>query len=336
MSLDDITLAVDYFDLKKIAESGQCFRWKELGPGKYLIPSGQTCAIMEQKEPDDDLHLLIEEGTLPLWQDYLNYGERYGSIIREAREATLADGSPDLFLREAVLEAAGVQILTQDLWETLVSFVISQNNNIPRIKKLVAALCKQFGERRQLAGHEFYTFPTWERLAGQDLSSIGLGYRDKYVEQLAQNVTDGRIDLHELTGMETEQARTYLKSIHGVGNKVADCVLLFGLHRVEAFPVDTWIRQVIDEHYDAKIPDESVEVTVTPHKVGDGGILAMPLKANIPDPQRDDWKLVTCPICGAECWENDIARQAMAAEPELHAACTACALKAGFAAGGKH
>lgn len=196
MSLDDITLAVDYFDLKKIAESGQCFRWKELGPGKYLIPSSQTCAIMEQKEPDDDLHLLIEEGTLPLWQDYLNYGERYGSIVREAREATLADGSPDLFLREAVLEAAGVQILTQDLWETLVSFVISQNNNIPRIKKLVAALCKQFGERRQLAGHEFYTFPTWERLAGQDLSSLGLGYRDKYVEQLAQNVTDGRIDRH--------------------------------------------------------------------------------------------------------------------------------------------
>ena len=87
MSLDDITLAVDYFDLKKIAESGQCFRWKELGPGKYLIPSSQTCAIMEQKEPDDDLHLLIEEGTLPLWQDYLNYGERYGSIVREAREA---------------------------------------------------------------------------------------------------------------------------------------------------------------------------------------------------------------------------------------------------------
>ena len=137
-----------------------------------------------------------------------------------------------------------------------VSFVISQNNNIPRIKKLVAALCKQFGERRQLAGHEFYTFPTWERLAGQDLSSLGLGYRDKYVEQLAQNVTDGRIDLHELTGMETEQARTYLKSIHGVGNKVADCVLLFGLHRVEAFPVDTWIRQVIDEHYGGKFPVE--------------------------------------------------------------------------------
>lgn len=256
MNVESITLAVDYFDLKKIAESGQCFRWKELGPGKYLIPSGQTCAIMEQKEPDDDLHLLIEEGTLPLWQDYLNYGERYGSIIREAREATLADGSPDLFLREVVLEAAGVQILTQDLWETLVSFVISQNNNIPRIKKLVAALCKQFGEHRQLTGHEFYTFPTWERLAGQDLRGLGLGYRDKYVEQLAQNVTDGRIDLHELTGMETEQARTYLKSIHGVGNKVADCVLLFGLHRVEAFPVDTWIRQVIDERYGGKFPVE--------------------------------------------------------------------------------
>ena len=96
------------------------------------------------------------------------------------------------------------------------------------------------------------------------------------------------------------------------------------------------IFQKYNEILDAKIPDEPVEVTVTPHEVGDGGILTMPLKANIPDPQRDDWKLVTCPICGAECWENDLARQAMAAEPELRAACTTCALKAGVAAGGKH
>lgn len=96
------------------------------------------------------------------------------------------------------------------------------------------------------------------------------------------------------------------------------------------------IFQKYNEILNAKIPDEPVEVTVTPHEVGDGGILAMPLKANIPDPQRDDWKLVTCPICGAECWENDLARQAMAAEPELRAACTTCALKAGVTAGGKH
>ena len=93
------------------------------------------------------------------------------------------------------------------------------------------------------------------------------------------------------------------------------------------------IFQKYNEILDAKIPDEPVEVTVTPHEVGDDGILAMPLKANIPDPQRDDWKLVTCPICGAECWENDLARQAMAAEPELRAACTTCALKAGVTTG---
>ena len=96
------------------------------------------------------------------------------------------------------------------------------------------------------------------------------------------------------------------------------------------------IFQKYNEILDAKIPDEPVEVTVTPHEVGDGGILAMPLKANIPDPQHDDWKLVTCPICGAECWENDLARQAMAAEPELREACTTCALKAGVTTGGKH
>ena len=177
MSLDDITLAVDYFDLKKIAESGQCFRWKELGPGKYLIPSGQTCAIMEQKEPDDGLHLLIEEGTLPLWQDYLNYGERYGSIIREAREATLADGSPDLFLREAVLEAAGVQILTQDLWETLVSFVISQNNNIARIRGIVERLCALAGEPVAYGRFSFHDPARQAGFSLQELAPLRAGWR---------------------------------------------------------------------------------------------------------------------------------------------------------------
>ena len=146
--------------------------------------------------------------------------------------------------------------LTPDDERQTISVAVQAKATLAPTNPVATALCKQFGERRQLAGHEFYTFPTWDRLAGQDLSGLGLGYRDKYVEQLAQNVADGRIDLHELTGMETEQARTYLKSIHGVGNKVADCVLLFGLHRVEAFPVDTWIRQVIDEHYGGKFPVE--------------------------------------------------------------------------------
>ena len=259
METEKITLTVDYFDIEKIAESGQCFRWQKLRPGRYLIPSGQTCAIMEQDE--DELHLTVEPGTLSYWQNYLNYGERYGSIIQKGREATLADGTPDDFLREATREAAGVQIITQELWETLVSFMISQNNNIPRIKKLIGALCRKYGESKELDGYVYRTFPTPEQLAGQDLSDLGLGYRDKYIERLAQNVTAGIVDLHELEAMETEAARTYLKSIYGIGNKVADCVLLFGLHRVEAFPVDTWIRQVIEEHYAGKFPVEHYEGT---------------------------------------------------------------------------
>lgn len=96
------------------------------------------------------------------------------------------------------------------------------------------------------------------------------------------------------------------------------------------------IFQKYNEILNAKIPDEPADVIVTPHEVGDGGILAMPLKANIPNPKRDDWRLVACPVCGAECWETDLARQAMAAEPELRAACTACAMKAGITAGSKH
>ena len=240
-------------DLEKIAASGQCFRWKKLGDGCFGIPSAGAYTRARQINPF--VIAITDTAYAAYWENYFDQaGRLYNKALSQAEKM---DQDGDQFIKK-ILEAAAqeVVVLNQELWETMVSFMISQNNNIPRIKKLVAALCKRFGERRQLAGHEFYTFPTWERLAGQDLSGLGLGYRDKYVEQLAQNVTDGRIDLHELTGMETEQARTYLKSIHGVGNKVADCVLLFGLHRVEAFPVDTWIRQVIDEHYGGKFPVE--------------------------------------------------------------------------------
>ena len=240
-------------DLEKIAASGQCFRWKKLGDGCFGIPSAGAYTRARQINPF--VIAITDTAYAAYWENYFDQaGRLYNKALSQAEKM---DQAGDQFIKK-ILEAAAqeVVVLNQELWEIMVSFMISQNNNIPRIKKLVAAICKQFGDRRQLAGHEFYTFPTWERLAGQDLSDLGLGHRDKYVEQLAQNVTDGRIDLHELTGMETEQARTYLKSIHGVGNKVADCVLLFGLHRVEAFPVDTWIRQVIDEHYGGKFPVE--------------------------------------------------------------------------------
>lgn len=256
MRVEDLCLAVDNFSLDKIAESGQCFRWQRLGPGKYLIPSGSTAAIAQQNPDEDSVLLTIEEGTLNGWHNYLNYGERYGDVINAGLTATLQDGSDDQFLQDATAEANGVQILTQDLWETLVSFMTSQNNNIPRIKKILRSLCKSLGEQREIDGVEFYTFPTAEKLAESDLAGYGLGYREAYIKRLAQNVADGRIDLYELEGMETEEARAYLKSIYGIGNKVADCVLLFGLHRIEAFPVDTWIQKVIDEHYDGKFPVE--------------------------------------------------------------------------------
>ena len=250
MELEEKTVQIrDDFDPDKILESGQCFRPRKQAEGWYRFVSGGQLLYLRPLR-SGTYTVRCEPGAWDtFWHGYFDLGRSYAALRGKL-------DSRDDFLQRAMEYGRGIRVLRQDRWEALCSFIISQNNNIPRIKKLVAALCKQFGERRQLAGHEFYTFPTWERLAGQDLSSLGLGYRDKYVEQLAQNVTDGRIDLHELTGMETEQARTYLKSIHGVGNKVADCVLLFGLHRVEAFPVDTWIRQVIDEHYGGKFPVE--------------------------------------------------------------------------------
>lgn len=345
MSLDDITLAVDYFDLKKIAESGQCFRWKELGPGKYLIPSGQTCAIMEQKEPDDDLHLLIEEGTLPLWQDYLNYGERYGSIIREAREATLADGSPDLFLREAVDVVEGAaqymsETTPMEHWSDKMLDLLLNGPTINGIKKdEVRALLRQTYAALK---HYEVIGPMASPFMNDPTAIVALAFRELYPRledeegKPAYGLTifpdDGSTPIVCISAEVPTSAGPELLA-HELAHVAAGEAVE---HGPEWKAAEEAIFQKYNEILDAKIPDEPVEVAVTPHEVGDGGILAMPLKANIPDPQRDDWKLVTCPICGAECWENDLARQAMAAEPELRAACTTCALKAGVAAGGKH
>lgn len=268
--VQEVLLYVPYFDLKKTAESGQCFRWKEIGERKYLIPVWNTCAIAEQNAIRNGyLRLRYEEGTLPFWKRYFRGGEDpsedYNKITKVAQQATLANGKYDPFLRRVATEADGVQILTQPLWETLVSFIISQNNNIPRIIMGIEAICKKFGELEEFDGYKYYSFPHWTDMADKSLDGLGLGYRARYLEQLVMNICKEKINLDALMGMETEAARTYLKSIYGVGNKVADCVLLFGMHRTEVFPVDTWIQKVIDQHYGGKFPIE--------HYAGYAGII---------------------------------------------------------------
>ena len=135
--------------------------------------------------------------------------------------------------------------------------IISQNNNIPRIQKTIAAMCKKLGEAREGVYGTYHTFPTPAALVNlQALQGLGLGYRDKYIARLAQNVCYEKIDLAALQQMPTEAAYTYLKSIFGIGEKVSNCILLFGLGRKEAFPVDTWMKKIIAREYAGKFPVE--------------------------------------------------------------------------------
>lgn len=251
--MEKCLLISNHFNLRQIAESGQCFRWKatdhpSFPSGAYIVCDGADQALLGQV--DDGVELWCEDNKLNRWRHYLDAGTDYGAIIRSIP-------AKDHYLRAAAESAAGLRILHADLWEIMVSFIISQNNNIPRIKKTIAAMCKKLGEAREGVYGTYHTFPTPAALVNlQALQGLGLGYRDKYIARLAQNVCYGKIDLAAIQQMPTEAAHTYLKSIFGIGEKVSNCILLFGLGRKEAFPVDTWIKKIIAREYAGKFPVE--------------------------------------------------------------------------------
>ena len=262
--LDEVNESIMHLDvcnLEQIAESGQCFRWMPMHEGGYLVHDGADQAYI--KQIGDSLLVRYAGDTLIKWFKYLDAGTDYRQIL---------DSIPDddKYLRAAADRGRGLRILRADLWETMVSFIISQNNNIPRIKTTIYALCRKLGKpRRSVVGEPgkrlgvdvgpdfFFTFPAPKDMADLDaLQGLGLGYRDKYLANLARDVMLGRFRPDKLQDMSTDEARRYLKSVPGIGDKVANCILLFGLGRHDAFPVDTWMKKIIDREYGGKFPLE--------------------------------------------------------------------------------
>lgn len=230
---------IDHMDLGQIAESGQCFRWRRLREGAYGIPAfGRYLEISQ--EGDSFLLSCGEDEWNDVWKTYFDIDTDY-----EEAERIIAL-SEDRFLKSAYRFGSGIRILRQDLWEVLVSFLISQNNNIPRIKKSIEGICDGFGGR----------FPDCHELLKMELSDKGLGYRDKYLKEAAVWwIRAGECVESGLQDTETPKER--LLEIKGVGNKVADCICLFGLHRLAAFPVDTHVRKILDREYGGRLPDWS-------------------------------------------------------------------------------
>ena len=239
----------DDFDLDKNAESGQCFRWERTGAGKYRILSAAAClniaALGEGRYALD----CGEQGFEAHWRDYFDLEENYGAI--RAR----IDPAADPFLAAAAAQEQGIRILRQDPWETLVSFIISQNKNIPAIRRCIERLAELCGEAREdAAGRPYFAFPAPEAVAAlseSQLCACALGYRWRYVSGAARAVCDGALDLEALRALDAPAAIETLTGLYGVGVKVASCVALFGLHCMDAFPRDVWVKRILEREYPA-------------------------------------------------------------------------------------
>ncbi|MBO4301906.1 DNA-3-methyladenine glycosylase 2 family protein [Methanosarcinaceae archaeon] len=237
-----IKITTPYFNIRKIEESGQCFRFEKTGEGVYDIVSGNRAARVS-----DDV-IECDPADNDFWARYFAFDDEqiYRSLSSRIDQY---DGAGSGFVRLAEKEAFGIRILRQDPWETLISFIISQNNNIPRIKKAVNGLCEIAGDtvRSDLFDREYFLFPTAEQIleCRNRLSCLRLGYREEYLIAASGYFAENGYD-----GISSTEKVLKLK---GVGPKVAACYGLFGLHELNAFPVDTWIRKILQKYFGGDI-----------------------------------------------------------------------------------
>ena len=241
-----ITKEITDFDIHQISRSGQCFRMRQFSENTYSLIAFGSYLEVEQKGTQVCFSC-TEEAFDALWRNYFDLDTDYGGIKR-------AIDPEDIYLQAAAELGGGIRILRQELWETIVTFIISQRNNIPRICKCVDALCREFGQKEtNFRGEVYNQFPAPHVLAGaseESLRGCGLGYRAPYIRKTAQMACNGEIDLDELFSLDYETARAQLLKFSGVGEKVADCISLFALHHIEAFPIDTHIQDMLKRYPD--------------------------------------------------------------------------------------
>lgn len=251
------------FELKDIFECGQCFRWNPNENESYTGVFGNNVINVSKKENGDVLFEGVCEGNIQtICEKYFDLNRNYEKI-----KETLAQ--KDENLAESIKCGKGIRILNQDLWETIISFIISANNNIPRIKGIIERISKKYGKEIKFRGNSYYTFPTIESLnkaSIKDLRDLGLGFRDKYIYNTTKLIIKKQINIEELKEKETTiEMRNELLKLSGVGPKVADCILLFSdLKRMDVFPIDVWVRRVMNELYihnpdEAKVSKKQIE-----------------------------------------------------------------------------
>ena len=234
------------FELKDIFECGQCFRWNENEDGTYtgVINKG---VLNVEKQGKKVIFTGVLDGNI---EEIVRF---YFDLDRNYEEIKAQLSNIDKYLKTSVEYGKGIRILNQDLWETIISFIISANNNIPRIKGIIERISEKYGAEIEWNGKKYYTFPTHEQLSQatvEDLRALGTGFRDVRIYETTQKVLMGEVDLDKIAKKDTLTARDELLTLSGVGPKVADCILLFStLKRFDVFPIDVWVRRVMNELY---------------------------------------------------------------------------------------
>ena len=243
------------FNLKHIFECGQCFRWnKQQEDDSYIGVFRNNVLKVKQEKNKVIFQGICQNDIQKEVYQYFDLSRDYEKIKQDLSKI-------DNMLETSIAYGSGIRLLNQDLWETIISFIISANNNIPRIKKIIEKLAKQYGKPIVWEGKTYYTFPTPEELKKvnvQDLRNLGLGFRDKRVYETTKMILENKVNLEKLQNTKnSEEIKKELLTLPGVGPKVADCIMLFStLKCIEVFPIDVWVRRVMNQLY-FKLSDEN-------------------------------------------------------------------------------
>lgn len=225
-------------------ECGQCFRWNKIQKDTYIGVAYDKVLEVQLKNQNLYIYNITLEDFCRRWVHYFDLQRDYQAIQQQLQR--------DAILKKAISYGRGIRILNQDPWETLISFMISSNKNIPHIKIIIERLCKNYGHPLTYKGKTYYSFPTPQELSGVTIEEIletKCGYRAKFIYHAIQRMNHEGFDLYGLKKLPTEQARKELLTFYGIGPKIADCILLFSLEKYEAFPKDVWVKRVMEYFY---------------------------------------------------------------------------------------
>lgn len=244
---NEIKVDSECFNLERTLDCGQAFRWVKTGENEWHGVAFSRPLTLRQNGNEITFIGTSAEDFENIWMPYFDLERDYETVCNRLSE--------DKSLARAVSECSGIRILRQEPWEAICSFIISANNNIPRIKGIIDRLCRLLGEH---LGGDDYSFPSPEKIAEAGIDGIApirAGFRAKYIIDAAQKISGGEIDFDKIYSASLEEGRDELIKIKGVGEKVAQCALLYGFGKVDAFPVDVWVKRIMAEMYPEGLPE---------------------------------------------------------------------------------